>query len=327
MIVCQGNGLYYYFWPLMSKACLVIVFNHRYDKNIPVLERIYHNRFSRIYFLVPFYNGNNPNVIPVYESSNFFQSFFAQGFHRFYNDDCTHYIFTGDDCLLTPAITENNFPEEMGLPPEADLISGFIELHKLSGYAWWHTYKAVDFFNNRKGAEIRRELPSYEDAVKKFNQHGIEVQPLSKANIFGTKTPAGKNKLAYWAFKQYHLNYKWKQYRKRGKIQLPYPVAGSYSDVLIVTNESIRDFCRYCGIMAAVGLFVELAIPTALLLASNKIVQEKDIHLRGKALWTPAEVGEVESRFDRSLSRLLKEFPRDQLYYHPIKLSKWNNDL
>jgi hypothetical protein len=170
-------------------------------------------------------------------------------------------------------------------------------------------------------------LPSYEEAVKKFNHHGMDVLPLTKENIFGNQTPPNKKWLEYWLFKQYHLRYKWKPYKKKGKIELPYPVAGSYSDILIVTKESIYDFCRYCGIMAAVGLFVELAIPTALLLASKKIMQEKDILLKGKALWSAAEVEEVEKTFNKSLTSLMKGFPADQLYYHPVKLSKWNNDL
>ena len=117
----------------MAKACLIIVFNHRYDKNIPVLEKIYSSNFSTIYFLVPFYNGEHPNVIPVYESSNFFQSFFAQGYARFFNEKFTHYIFTGDDCILNPSVNENNFLEQTGLPERTDLISGLIELHKLTG--------------------------------------------------------------------------------------------------------------------------------------------------------------------------------------------------
>ena len=96
---------------IMSKPCLIIIFNHRFDKNIPVLEKIYSGRFSNIFFLVPFYNGDKENVIPVYESSHFFQSFLAQGYNRFAKDEFTHYIFTGDDCLLNPALNENNFLE------------------------------------------------------------------------------------------------------------------------------------------------------------------------------------------------------------------------
>jgi hypothetical protein len=311
----------------MINACLVIVFNHRYDKNIPVLEKMYSSRFRHIYFLMPFYNGTHPNVIPVYESSNFFQSYFAQGFHRFFSEDFTHYIFLGDDCVLNPSINESNVLEQTGLAPATDFIPGIIRFHEIKKQAWWHTFKGIDFFHNRKGAEIARELPSREEAVLRFNKHGVEVRPLGIENIFGTETPAHKKWLNYFLFKQYYFRYKWKTYKKNGKIELPYPVAGSYTDILVITDTTIRDFCRYCGIMAAAGLFVEIAIPTSLLLSSAKIMEEKDLHLKGEALWTAAAIGEVETRYGYSLSSLLNGFPAGQLFYHPVKLSKWKNDL
>lgn len=327
MVYCPIYPFISTFGNLMVKACLVIVFNHRYDKNIPVLQQLYSSRFSHIYFLVPFYDGNLSNVIPVYESSHYFQSFFAQGYARFANNDCTHYIFLGDDCILNPAINEQNILELAGIPAGADFVPGLNEFQTTQGEAWWHTFKGIDFFDNRKGAEIRRELPSREEAVERFRKHGLSVQPLSLRNVFGTGTPGNKKWWQFWLFKQYHYRYKWKRHRKGGKIVLPYPIAGSYSDIVIVTKQTVFPFCRYCGIMAAAGLFVEIAIPTALLLCAERIVQERDLRLKGEALWTPGEIEAVEKKFDRSLSKLLTGFPAEQLYYHPVKLSKWNNDL
>lgn len=311
----------------MIKTCLIIVFNHRYDKNIPVLRKIYSPRFSHIYFLVPFYDGNDPDVIPVYESSYYFQSFFAQGYYRFFRNDFTHYIFAGDDCLLNSSLNENNFLTQTGLPGGTDFIPGFIKFHSLEKGGWWNTKKAIDFFHNREGAEVQKELPSREEALQRFRRHGIDIQPLTKQNIFGNKKISFLKWWQSWLYKQFFLRVKWKQYRKNGKIELPYPAVGSYSDTFIVTKETITDFCRYCGILASVGLFVEIAIPTALLLSSQKIIQEKDLRLQGKALWSKEEVEAVEKQFNKSLAALLSGFPADQLYYHPIKLSKWNNDL
>lgn len=311
----------------MVKACLIIVFNHRYDKNIPVLEKMYAGRFSSIYFLVPFYDGRQSNVIPVYESSHYFQSFFAQGYHRFFKEEFTHYIFLGDDCILNPSINEHNVLEQTGLPEGSDFIPGLIEFHTIKGQPWWHAYKGIEFFTNRKGAEIRNELPSREEAAGRFRKHGLDVQPVTKENIFGTKAPAHQGWLKYEAFKQFHWNFKWKSYKKSGKLELPYPIAGSYSDVLIITKESLYDFCRYCGIMAAAGLFVEIAIPTSLLLSSKSIRQEKDLKLKGLALWSTEDIQAVEKQYNKSLTSLTAGFPDNQLFYHPVKLSKWNNDL
>jgi hypothetical protein len=315
------------FGHFMVKTCLIIVFNHRYDKNIPVLEKIYAGRFSHIYFLVPFYNGDHPRVIPVYESSNYFQSFLAQGYHRFFNEEFSHYLFLGDDCILNPSINESNVLEQTGLAVGADFIPGFNEFTTTKGLAWWHTFKGIDFFNNRKGAEIRNELPSREEAVKKFAQHGLQVRPLSMANIFGTQRPSNVKWSEYWLMKQFRFHFLWKAFKKKGKIELPYPIVGSYADIVIVTKESITDFCRYCGIMASAGLFVEIAIPTAMVLTAKKIMQEKELRLHGTAFWTTAEVEAIEKANQKSLTTLLRNFPVNQLFSHPVKLSKWNNDL
>jgi hypothetical protein len=74
-------------------------------------------------------------------------------------------------------------------------------------------------------------------------------------------------------------------------------------------------------------LFVELAIPTALVLVSKKIVLEKDLRLQGLAIWHNDETAALEASNGNSLSSLMKNFPPKQLYYHPVKLSKWKNDL
>jgi hypothetical protein len=292
-----------------------------------VLEKIYSPRFSNIFFLVPFYDGDNPRVIPVYESSYYFQSFFAQGFHRFFKEEFTHYIFTGDDCILNPSVNENNFLEQTGLPAGSDMIPEFIQFHNLKNGGWWHTKKAIDFFNNRGGAEIKNELPSKDEALKRFTHHGLEMKALTARNIFG---PGKISFLNWWKsilYKQFYLRVKWKNYRKNGKIELPYPAVGSYSDMFVITDNSIREFCRYCGILAATGLFVEIAIPTALVLVSKKITLEKELKLNGKALWSRTEVEEVENSNQKSLTSLLNNFPVSQLYFHPVKLSKWKNDL
>lgn len=53
----------------MEKIALLIIYNHRYDKNIPILDKIYEGRFSYVYHVVPFYDGDRENVIAVYENS------------------------------------------------------------------------------------------------------------------------------------------------------------------------------------------------------------------------------------------------------------------
>lgn len=92
-----------------DKVCLVIIFNHRFDKNLPLLRQIYGKRFSNIRFLVPFYDGADSDVIPIYESSYQFQGYFIQAYEKLNNLQCSHYLFIGDDLIIHPQFDEYNF--------------------------------------------------------------------------------------------------------------------------------------------------------------------------------------------------------------------------
>ena len=110
------------------------------------------------------------------------------------------------------------------------------------------------------------------------------------------------------------------------RYSLSYPIVGSYSDIFVVNSKSIKLFCHYCGVFAALKLFVEIALPTSLVLSANEIVEEKDLKLQGKALWTKKQHQELD-KYENSLKQLLVKFPSNYLYLHPIKLSKWNTKL
>jgi hypothetical protein len=101
----------------------------------------------------------------------------------------------------------------------------------------------------------------------------------------------------------------------------------------------MEKFYHYCGVFAAMNLFVELALPTAMVLSAKEIVTENDLELRGKALWPdggqrlngdlePA-YGDYEelAGYNFNLKQLLDNFPETYIYLHPVKLSKWNTQL
>ena len=107
------------------------------------------------------------------------------------------------------------------------------------------------------------------------------------------------------------------------KYNLSYPLVGSYSDIFVISSTNIRQFCHYCGVFAATRLFVEIGLPTAVVLSAESIVQESDLSLQGKALWTKEDYSILE-KYCRELKMLLDNFPTNFLYLHPIKLSVWN---
>ena len=114
---------------------------------------------------------------------------------------------------------------------------------------------------------------------------------------------------------------------------------GGYSDIFLISSNTIKEFCHYCGVFAATKLFVEIALPTSIVLTAQEIITEKDIDFAGKALWPDGWVrmggnferayndfDEIE-KFNYNLKDLLTNFPKNYLYIHPVKLSKWNTNL
>ena len=161
----------------MNKVALIIIYNHQYNKNIEVLEKIYKNRFSDIYHLVPFYKGEKLNVIPVYESSYYFQGYVAQGFTCFFKEEYKHYFFIADDLLLNPTINDNNYSEYFNLNLNTCFIPGFISLDEC---VWWpQLHHAFEWDINFPGVEAKNQLPKYEVALQAFKKHGLEIKPLN----------------------------------------------------------------------------------------------------------------------------------------------------
>jgi hypothetical protein len=305
------------------KVALIIIYNHQYNKNIDIIERIYKDKFSDIYHLVPFYNGEKENVIPVYECSYYFQGYVSQGLHRFFKEKYSHYFFAADDMVLNPIINENNYRDIFNLGANTSFIPGFITLHERKNY-WTRVSEAFHWNIEVKGVEVRNMLPNYEEALDKFSKFGLIIKPLGFSQIW--KIPDAWlsflfNRNAPKRFRFFCRYLK----RKKKPYNLSYPLVGSYSDIFIISANSIKEFCHYCGIFATTKLFVEVALPTSVVLSSDKIMTEKDLNLQGKALWTTEDYKELE-KYENSLTKLMDNFPPNYIYLHPIKLSKWKTE-
>jgi hypothetical protein len=322
----------------MNKVALIIIYNHQYNKNIGVIENVYKNRFSNIYHLVPFYNGDKDNVIPVYENSFYFQGYVSQGFTAYFKKEYEHYIFIGDDLILNPIIDESNYTEHFKLKSNTCFISGFIPLHEMEGKwwsnsitkknnlvfigNWWQRISyAYNFNQNVLGLEINNQLPDYDTAKDLFKKFNLEIKPLNFNHIW-------QPPISIKDFARRILNDKYYFYRyfywvlTNKKFRLPYPLVASYSDIFVISSDAIKNFCHYCGVFATTKLFVEIGLPTSLVLSAQEIVTEKDLELQGCALWPSIENDTIKKFESKTLDTFLIEFPKGNLYLHPIKLSK-----
>lgn len=322
---------------MLSKVALVFVFNHKFDKNIDILEKLYSNRFSYIFHLVPFYKGNKDNVIPIYENSHYFQGYFAQGLKHYFNEDFEHYFFIGDDLILNPAINENNYKEYFKISETSAFIPEVLSLHNLSNnetlrflpvktitgrtkkWHWWRVRQLVKEYEHAAyGVTNDKEIPTYEQAEAIIKKHGYDIKPFNYYDVYGGFFPLSSATARF----VFNLNSYFKKFKAK------YPVVGSYSDIVIVPKTAVKTFCHYCGVFATNRLFVELAIPTALLLSCEEVCTEPALGKRGSIYWTyiPKEVEQFEKdmkQFNNSIGQLMQRFPEDKLYIHPIKLSRW----
>lgn len=315
-----------------SSVALIIIYNHKYVKNIDILEKLYERRFSNIFHLMPFYNGNKKNVISVYENSYYFQGYIAQGFSIFSDKKIDHYFFVADDLFLNPNINENNYEDWFQIKSSDSFLPEFFALHNDNKYWRCNAFACNYMRKNLRGLEVPNELPKYREAYERLSRHGIKVKPLKTIHICQrghrlnttVLTPTYKKILPYFYYEfKYFYNKIANFLLGKHHLQLKYPLVGSYSDILIVSQNSIKKFAHYCGVFAAQRLFVELAIPTALLLSSESIVTEKATKHKGKPLWTDHDYN-VLNKYNKNLNKLLIDFLEDCLYIHPIKLSQWD---
>lgn len=288
------------------KVALLVVYNHRYDKNISRIESLYNGKFSHLYHLVPFYDGDKENVITVYDSSYYFQNYVAQAYQHIKNDGFTHYFVVADDMLLNPKVTEKNLWEVLGIADNDCYISRLTILQERKRFWPWISH-ALKYKLRQKGVEVENILPTRDEAKRIFDKHGLPYYKIPAKRIFVRDIKL-----------MWHLIIKKIPFSRT----LDYPLVAGYSDIYLVTEKEMPKFCQYCGAFAATKLFVEIATPTSLVLVADSIKQDKELNIQ-RGDMRKKEAQDIAEKYQFKLDALIKDFPESKLYLHPIKLSKW----
>lgn len=312
-----------------TRVCLVFVFNHRFDRNIPILDALYRDRFPDVRYLVPFYDGPRQDVIPVHHSAYYFQGFFRDAIGSLSDARFTHYVFCADDMLLSPHLTAENLLSRIGVGPRQGYIKNLAPLSNIY-YLWLELVGFWPAFNARQ-FDYRVHLPPASEAASAIARHGVELGPLTLRNL---RHWSGGIRLS--DFRRYPRLYR-ALISLRTPVPLPYPLVAGYSDLLVVPAAALPEFCRLCGVFAAMNLFAEIGAPTALALSCESIVTEMVIGdhwlsanrrpglaQHGIEVWNESEVEELGILHKWNVHDLLSSMSHDVTYIHPIKLSKWN---
>lgn len=299
----------------MKKIALVIIYNHRFDRNIPILEDLLDSKWSHIFHVVPFYDGDKENVIPVYESSLFYSGYIAQAYTHLKEKGFTHFVFIGDDMVLNPMLDESTIHDKLGL---ADNESFIPTLECLDNRKWSNTSYALYFTLKNKGAEVSRFLPPYEEAVKIFESKGF-CNHTSVSFMTALRNLGHNNIIEIRSFLRCLVRVARHMFHR---VPFEYPFVGAVSDFLIIDAETMPLFVHYCGVFAALPLFIEVAVPTSLVLACKNIKTQDSCSLKEGYFWND-DVATFEKQYGCSYYNLIKNFPVNKLFVHPVKLSKW----
>ena len=286
----------------MFKPALIFIYNHCHPENIDPLNKIYGKRFPHIYHLVPFYKGKKrDNVIPVYDNSFYFHGFIPQGLRDYYREEYTHYIFLADDYLLNPRINAENFLEWFGLssqPRGACFISDQLSnigrrFNNYRAMAWAYNYSL-----HTPGLKVHKELPSFEEALSRFQELGLDTRffkkPKShktsfyydhgfwsfpydayhKAIQFVNKPTRGKKILGRHWSRYLHPWYIFYSVKNRFKpYTMSYPlVTVNFADALVIPGNQMKQFAQYCAFFAASNLYTDISITTAMVLLGSPII-------------------------------------------------------
>lgn len=325
----------------MSRVALIIFFNHPHEENIPVLEKIYGERFSDIYYLAPCYRGKRANAIPVYAHSHHFHHYFPQSLPKFFDAKYDHYLFISDDLILNPLINEKNYAEILHLDRNSCFFPRFQRLERRLEWNWTHARQAMCF--NRRGDRFSlvHELPDCNEANRRFNRLGFGDWTPAMWSVFfctGSRQAGGlkfgfrysrpmllKHPGPAWSHHRY-LSFLWKVLGVR-KMNVDYPLIGGFSDMFCVNVDTIKAFCHFCGIFACASLFTEVAVPTSLALCAKKIVRAKDIGMEIVLFWgelsSPVLDYKLKEKYKQDIQLLFDQFPEKLLFVHPIKLSEF----
>lgn len=311
------------------RAAAVFVFNHKYEENVAKLDEIYGDRFRHRQFVMPFGTSPDPRVIAVHESSWRFSGHVAQAGGRLERDEgITHYAFIADDLIVNPRFDETSLLTALDLGRGSGFIKSLTPADTVR-YRWpWAGEAAMCIRKFGRGFDWRSELPPASEAQARFEAMGLR---------FVTPVPRSVDELWFGLIGGARRSL-WTHAMGLGVTgrRSDYPILAGYADFFIVPAEALDRFVHYCGVFAAMNVFAEVAVPTALALAVDDLRTELPLghffmtpppprtgKLRGVEFWNGQDAEQFADSLGKKPARLAQEFPHDWLYAHPVKLSQW----
>lgn len=290
--------------------------NHPFPANLPLLRRIYRDRFSEVRFLIPFERMPDEDVITVYRGSYTHAAYLTDAHAKLAALDCDYYVVIHDDVLLNPKISEASFQDIFDLGPDDGFIPSVSPLTREMGEWTWNFAflprllfsKSLLFGSGIEISNLLKYLPSADALNAGFERNGVtptqiqsfhpghvgEISGLASSVLLsGLVAPPKVSERFKDAVEVESLEIERglievlrKATRKtddedRSDYRLPIPVvaSGYFTDFYILPRSGLDDFSHYMGVAGAANLFVEIIAPTLLHACCARVRTGRDLNL------------------------------------------------
>jgi hypothetical protein len=300
------------------KLGLCVFFNYPFPANIPIWRELYGDLFDEMVFIQPLVRSTEPDVVTVYRAAFNFAGYFSDARAALESMDVDAVVFTGDDCVLNPALFGDNFASRFHWGPD---VSGFIpEVLPFANENWLrnrHKLSVLGRFVGGYGFYDQRiqgwqaHLPEADRIRDRYRLLQVAVDDLTFPPEEEIEKLTGTQREIIR-----------RTFRGSSTAPQPYPLSYAISDFFIVSKSHLPEFCHQAGLLAAMNVFPEAAVPMALVSLEGTLRQARDCGLRFE--WTygrnpdatffvPTSMGELRDCIQRQ--------PDNSIFIHPVKMS------
>jgi len=311
------------------KSTVCVLFNHAFPKNIPVLRKIYKGRFDNVVFIQPLASSPNKDVITSYRGSYCFHGMIVDAARRLLkNPAADYYLFIHDDVLLNPRYDAEQLFTSLGIPEGGAFIPYINPLGgDVNHWSWISSFLWKLFYpmNKFSGSGIQNLLQFFPDNKQtrkeleekyKFKFSNITYNrdiTIHNSGVFGNNPYSDPTE-------QMILNGLFEKAYNSQIVSLPFPFFHGVSDFFVVDATTLEKMIPILGVMAAAQIFVEIAIPTALIITAQRVKRASEVGFKIDYRW-----GEDRKLLD--FEEIKNRFNEDLLFIHPVKLSKYQEQV
>lgn len=166
---------------ITPRICVCVMMNHPFPAVIPMLRRLYADRFSHLRFLIPFERSDDQDVITVYRGSYNHAAYLQDAAHELRGIDCDYFLVVHDDVLLNPKLRESNFLDVFPIGLDDGFIAEMGAMPTEFGAWEWNAAflprtlfpKSLLFGSGVELANLKRYMPDRRTIAAAMEKNGV----------------------------------------------------------------------------------------------------------------------------------------------------------